>query len=1108
MNETPSYEMEIPCEEIMETMKKSIYNNFHNYSSSSINKDYISQRLSIFKILQKINMKMGFKSQTYFLSAYYLDILFMKKKKINMNLYKVGLAALCLSAKHCENDPIVPQLQYFVKIYNNVMGYKNIISMSDLMYGEVLLCKLLNYKLNYYSMYDFNAFFFCHGVLKLEQIKDIENDIKNNYLEEKDEEDCIINRVLVKNILSKIYKKTRFYLDTILRIHKICFKYSPLFITILIVQKSIEEVLNGEHKKRNYENSETDVDEYSEKNKKYFKEIMNDFYKIDFESSEQYKNLKEENEIKIIFREKIKKNDKKKETKELNELNEIKEIKEIKIELKDSAGKVAEKSYELSNDQIMKINNEKNNINNNLFNSSINGGFYKRLELITNENGNITNSNNFHFSGRNSINLIGNKIKIEHETDDLDDNLNINDIRKSQLLQKDGVYITKKINTKSFYRINTYNNFQNANNNIKENKINYNKKNEIKTESNSPIKIDKMKSNRILNYKKIIKPKKLKFNSLNEKEDNSLNLNINEINEINGNINTNTNINANAIININENKVRGKSIKKPYFKKLINLNNKDISNTLGGSIKAATATHFYTSKMNNTLPSFINKFENSEMNSKNIYITESGSNNDINSYTYIDSFNKRLKFINQKKRNSVNTSNTSMNIRFKKKIKSKIMTNSNKNNNNNISQEIQKVYSITTKDNLGKNMENKKSITSENFYPKISVNTKGASDMKNININQEIKAKRLSYILGKKNYELNNTLKEINKAFKMNFIEENNKNRCNTSRIYETQNNKENKEIKEIKDNKDNNHINVNMSNKNNKFKKFDMNKIKNRILSGNKNNNNNNFAINVNKNKIISEKTKKLEKIKINFNSNLNNISNINNITNISNNNVRERFSFKNSINNNSVNNINNGSLTTREFKQKKNDLLQDNTSSIYKIIKKTKNLISKNSIDSDNSNSKKESKNLGNKNFYKSQQNFYKKKDKINYIACNDVIQENTYIKSEINFNKGKINNYPGKKHSSTIIINNNININISNKTKNIKIPQLNLKNAILNTKGNYKLDSKYNSQRMPNSKNSNTNTGSNHINFNNSNKKGLNNNIFSKLPFNKKVNDRVKK
>ena len=714
-----------------------------------------------------------------------------------------------------------------------------------------------------------------------------------------------------------------------------------------------------------------------------------------------------------------------------------------------------------------------------VFNSSVNGGFYKRLELITNEN--IEHRNNFHYSGRNSINLMNNKIKIGHEPDDLDKNLNINDIRKSHLLQNEGVYITKKINAKPFYRINTYNNFQNMNNNMQEKS---NKINEIKTETNSPIKIDKMKSNRILNYKKIIKPKRLKFNSLNEKADNSFDLNINEINS-----NTNTNTYTNAITN--DDNTRDKSIKKPYFKKLINLNNKEISNYLGESIKAATATHFYTRKMNNTLPSFNNKIDNSEINSKNIYITENCDNNEINSYTYINSFNKRLKFIDQKKRNSVNTSNTSVNIRFKKKIKSKIITN----NKNNISQEIQKEYSITTKDNnannnSSKNMENQKSITSDNFYPKISVNTKGSSDMKNININQEIKAKRLSYFLGKKNTELNNTLKEINKAFKMNFIEENNKNKCNTSRNYETQSNK---------DIKDYCHINVNMLNKNSKFRKYDMNKIRNKIL-----NNNNNFAINVNKNKITSEKSNKLEKIKSNFNSSINDTSNI---SNISNNNFREKFSFKNKINNNIVNNTNNGSLTTREFKLKKNNLLQDNTSSIFKIIKKTKNLFNKNNNDSDNSKSKKESKNLGNKNFYKSQQNFYKKKDKINYIACNEVIQENTYIKSEINFNKGKITNYPGKKNSSTIIINNNININISNKTKNIKIPHLNLKKAILYTKDNYKFDNKYNSQRMPNSKNSNSNIGNNHTSFNNSNKKGLNY-IFNKSPLNKKLNDKVKK
>ena len=258
-------------------------------------------------------------------------------------------------------------------------------------------------------------------MLKLEQIKEIENDIKINYLDEKEEEDCIINTVFVKNVLSKIYKKTRYYLDTMLRVHKICFKYSPLFITILIVQKSIEEILNGEHKKHNHETFVTEIDEFSKKNKKYFKEIMNEFYKIDFESSEQYKHLIEEDEIKIIFREKIKNCDKKSEKKDLNELNEIKEK---KIELKESKDKLTEKSNELSNDQIIKIKKEKNNINNNLFNISINGDFYKRLELITNENENYTNLNNFHLNGRNSINLRHNKIKIEHEPDDLDDNLN------------------------------------------------------------------------------------------------------------------------------------------------------------------------------------------------------------------------------------------------------------------------------------------------------------------------------------------------------------------------------------------------------------------------------------------------------------------------------------------------------------------------------------------------------------------------------------------------------------------------------------------------------------------------------------------------------------
>ena len=146
--------MEIPYEEIMETMKKRIYNNFHKYSNSSISQDYIDQRLSIFKILQKIIMEIRFKSQTFFFYQLIIWYTIYKKEKgkIKLNLYKIWLSALCLSAKHCENNRIVSQLKDFVKIYNNIMGYKNIISLSDLIDVEFFLCQLLNIKLNYYSM--------------------------------------------------------------------------------------------------------------------------------------------------------------------------------------------------------------------------------------------------------------------------------------------------------------------------------------------------------------------------------------------------------------------------------------------------------------------------------------------------------------------------------------------------------------------------------------------------------------------------------------------------------------------------------------------------------------------------------------------------------------------------------------------------------------------------------------------------------------------------------------------------------------------------------------------------------------------------------------------
>jgi hypothetical protein len=134
-------------------MKSNIYNIHFKNNFQYISSDYILNRTALFSLIRRISNKMGFKSQTYFLSIYYLDILFSKNKKIECNYKTLGLACLLLSAKYIENDPYVPNLPSFIKAYNIVVGYKYIISVTDLFYAEVLTCKMLGYKLNYYTIY-------------------------------------------------------------------------------------------------------------------------------------------------------------------------------------------------------------------------------------------------------------------------------------------------------------------------------------------------------------------------------------------------------------------------------------------------------------------------------------------------------------------------------------------------------------------------------------------------------------------------------------------------------------------------------------------------------------------------------------------------------------------------------------------------------------------------------------------------------------------------------------------------------------------------------------------------------------------------------------------
>lgn len=115
--------------------------------------------------------------------------------------------------------------------------------------------------------------------LKLEQIKEIGDDIINNNLDKEEDEGCVIAATFGKSLLYKIYKKSRHYLDTIIKFQTICFKYDPLFVNILIIKKCIEEVLNQFYQKNNCDNYEIENDDFLIKIKYYLKNLLKIFIK-------------------------------------------------------------------------------------------------------------------------------------------------------------------------------------------------------------------------------------------------------------------------------------------------------------------------------------------------------------------------------------------------------------------------------------------------------------------------------------------------------------------------------------------------------------------------------------------------------------------------------------------------------------------------------------------------------------------------------------------------------------------------------------------------------------------------------------------------------------
>ena len=291
MDNDNQYEYEILPQKIFEIMRMNTYDKYYCNELDFISLEYISSRNRLFSLLHKISKRMDFNSRTYFLSIYYLDLLFIKHHEIDCNYNLLALSCLVLSAKYCENDPLVPHLRYFILVYNDIVGGNNKISVSELFYSEVITCKMLDYKLNYFTIYDFDSFIFLYIIIKTEQLKEINivssiGEVSNSHFEIN-----VFNSAFIRRILAKIYKKSRYYLELIIKNPNICLKYNSLLISIFIMQKSIEEILYEEQpdiKRRE------DFIKITDKN---FQEIMH----MDVNNIGQYKDLTNDKElIKII----------------------------------------------------------------------------------------------------------------------------------------------------------------------------------------------------------------------------------------------------------------------------------------------------------------------------------------------------------------------------------------------------------------------------------------------------------------------------------------------------------------------------------------------------------------------------------------------------------------------------------------------------------------------------------------------------------------------------------------------------------------------------------------------------------------------------------------
>jgi len=185
--------------------------------------------------------------------------------------YLYSLCCLIIASKFNENDPHIPDLNFYIKIYNEITKFQYNFTRDEIRNGEVIILTLLKYKLNFYSIYHFIVFFFVHGIIFEFTFKKIE-EINKNHISQ-------------KVYLEKVYILSRELLDLLIEdinnfeIFNITNNY---LVAAIILIFAIEKTL-----KINLENNEN---------------VFVNIYKINL-NIDEYKKIN--NKISVIYNEKI-----------------------------------------------------------------------------------------------------------------------------------------------------------------------------------------------------------------------------------------------------------------------------------------------------------------------------------------------------------------------------------------------------------------------------------------------------------------------------------------------------------------------------------------------------------------------------------------------------------------------------------------------------------------------------------------------------------------------------------------------------------------------------------------------------------------------------------